>query len=208
MAWAGRHPLLTWSIAWGLTGIGLFTADVFSDPRRGPLWVGIVIGFVAWGIAGGATLTRQRIGSGLIIWGVAYLVAFGLGAMWGNWFEHNGVGSVSGAGFVGALFGWAVGAFVGALASACVMMSPRSFTRAVIFALAWALSFLVAGYVGLVAGMLLAQASKTVLAFLGNQRVALTIGWGLGSALGGLLASALGIAARHGIIRPPEGAAV
>ena len=44
MAWASRHPI----IAWAVTGMGLHVADVFSSPRRGPLWVAIVVGLVAW----------------------------------------------------------------------------------------------------------------------------------------------------------------
>jgi hypothetical protein len=201
MAWASRHPILTWSIAWGLTGIGLITADAFSDPRHGPLWVGVAIGCIAWGVAGAATFNGRRTAGRLIIWGTAYVTALWLGALWANWFEHIRFGPIDGAGFVGALFGWAAGAFCGALLSAWVLTSPRSSIRSVIFALAWSLSFLVAGYVGLVAGMLLSQVSKTVFAFLGNQQVALTIGWGVGAALGGLFASALGMAAHRGFIR-------
>jgi hypothetical protein len=141
---------------------------------------------------------------GLIIWCGAYLLTFWLGAMWGNWFEHNQVGAVSSAGFVGALLGWAGGAFSGALVSAWVT-SPGAMIRSVIFALAWGLSFLGAGYVGLVAGMVLGEVSKNALVFLSKPQIALAIGWGLGSALGGLLASALGMAAWRALISPSAG---
>lgn len=199
LTWTSRHQILTWSIAWGVTGMGLFTADVFSTPRRGPLWVGVVFGVVAWSVAGATTLHRTRIAGGLAVWAVAYGAAFCLAALWGSWFEHNRMGSVDSAGFVGALLGWAAGAALGALASGYLEAPHWRSVRPIVFAIAWGLCFLVAGYIGLVAASLAAQAAKGTLAFLGSQRVALTIGWGLGAALGGMLAAAPGLAARRAI---------
>jgi hypothetical protein len=207
LSWTSRHRILTWSIAWGVTGMGLFTADVFSVPRRGPLWVGVLLGLVAWSVAGASTFYRGRIALGMVVWAVAYLVAFRLGAVWADWFGHNRVGSIASAGFVGALLGWATGGALGALVSSYISTSQRRSVRPIMFAAAWGLSFLVAGYVGLGAALYSAQAAKDALAFLGSQRVALTIGWGLGTALGGMIASMLGLAALRAIIGPsPEAA--
>ena len=61
---------------------------------------------------------------------------------------------------------------------------------------------------GLVAALYMAQAAKNVLAFLGSQRATLMTGWGLRAALGGALASALGMAAREAIIGSSSEAAV
>jgi hypothetical protein len=120
-----------------------------------------------------------------------------LGAVWGNRLEEGGS-----AGFVGALLGWAVGASLGGLASAYLMASRRRIVGPVGFAALWGLGFFLAGYVGIVAGMLLAEASKSFLAILGNQRAALTIGWTLGAMIGGALVSAVGLRARDAIIGP------
>ncbi len=199
---AGRHRILTWAIAWGLAGIGLFTADIFSNPRRGPLWVAVVCGLVAWSAAGAVTLHRAHIVRGGVIWVLAYGIAFWPGAMWGASFERNGS-----AGFVGALLGWAVGGAIGALVSGYISAPRRCHVGPVIVAVAWGLSFFVGGYFAVVAGMLLPQAAKGVLAFLG-QRAALTIGWGLGAMLGGALASALGMAAYDAIAGSSSEAAV
>jgi hypothetical protein len=208
MAWAGRHPIVAWAIAWATTGMGLFGADVFSSPRRGPLWVAIVSGLLGWGLAGAATLHRRRVPVGVVVWGAAYLAAFWSAAVLGDWFEHHTVGPLSSAGFVGGLLGWAAGGAVGALASACLRSSPWGVIRPVTFALAWGLGFLVAGFVGVTAGLILAQAAKAVLGFLGNQQVALTVGWGLGCALGGLIAASIGMAAHRVILGSSSEAAV
>lgn len=182
-------------MAWGVTGVGLFTADVFSDPRHGPLWVGLVLGLIAWSVAGATTLHRSGIATGIGVWGVAYVVAFWLASLW--------AGSIGSAGFVGALCGWAAGGALGALASGYLDASQSHSLRPIAFAAAWGLCFLVAGYIGLVAAVFTAQAAKDVLAFLGNQRAALTIGWGLGAALGGMLAASIGLAARRAIFGAP-----
>lgn len=196
--WTSRHQILTWSIAWGVTAVGLFTADVFSHPRHGPLWVGLVLGLVAWSIAGATTLHRSRIAGGIVVWGVAYLVAFWLASLW--------AGSIGSAGFVGELCGWAAGGALGALASGYLDPSQARSFRPIAFATAWGLCFLVAGYIALTVAIVAAQAAKDVLAFLGSQRAALTIGWALGAAFGGMLAASIGLAARRAIFGTPVAA--
>ena len=199
VALAQRHPILTWSIAWGLTGVGLLRADVFSFPRQGPVWTGVVFGIVSWSIAGAVTFPQARMAAGLTVWSLAYLLAFWLGAIWGGWFEHNAVGSVSSAGFVGALLGWAAGAAFGVLASEYLSSALSRPPKPFIHACAWALAFLLGGYLALLAGMVIGHSA--VLVFPAVAHAALYIGWGLGTALGGALASALGLAARSLLIR-------
>jgi hypothetical protein len=164
--------------------------------------VAVVFGLVAWTAAGAVSFYHSHIVRGVLVWALAYVVAFSLGAMWGSSFERNGS-----AGFVGALLGWAVGGAVGALVSGYMSASTKRRVGPLIVAVAWGLSFFVGGYLAVVAGMYLAQAAKGVLAFLG-QRAALTIGWGLGAMLGGALASALGIVASDAITGPSSEAAV
>jgi hypothetical protein len=95
----------------------------------------------------------------------AALVAFFLGGVWGDWFEHNRVGPVDSAGFIGALLGWASGGMCGAFGSEYVSGSRRP----AMIGAAWGLSFLVAGYVGLVAAVYSAEVAKHVLPFLGSR---------------------------------------
>jgi hypothetical protein len=77
-----------------------------------------------------------------------------------------------------------------------------TWSGSVAFAAIWGAGFFVAGYVSVVAGMVLAQAGRTVLSCLGDQRAALTIGWTLGAAFGGALVSVVGLRARDAIIGP------
>jgi hypothetical protein len=200
--WLRRHPALTWTLAWGLTGSGLFIADVWSDPRRGPLWVGMAVGLAAWGLAGGTTFRFDRFRTGFVVWAGAYGLTVWLASSWGTWFERNQVGPMSSAGFVGMLFAWAVGAGCGAFATAVLATPKRRLFRSFAFATAWGLSFLVAGFAGMVAGMVLGELSKVVLEFLGSPFLALAIGWGVGGALGGLLASVCGFAAWRTLFGP------
>jgi hypothetical protein len=138
---------------------------------------------------------------GLLAWGSAYSVAFVSAAILGNWFESNQVGPFISAGFIGALLGWATGAAWGAFFGAYISASRKSLLSAIVIAAAWGLGFLFAGYFGLVAAMYGAQFSKGALASLGNQRIALAIGWTSWCALAGALAPLLGMAAEGAIRR-------
>jgi hypothetical protein len=200
LARASRHPIIAWSIAWAVTGMGLYIADVFSSPRRGPLWVAIVVGVASWGAAGAATWQGSPFRTFFGIWSASYLAALWSGAVLGDWFEHSEVGRFSSAGFVGMLFGWAAGGSAGALVSAFLQSSAWNPIRQITLALTWGLGFLVGGYVGLAAGLILAQAAKGSLAFLTGEQVALTIGWGVGCSLGGLVAGGIGMAALRSIL--------
>jgi hypothetical protein len=188
------NKILAWSIAWGVTGVGLFSADVFSVPRHGRLWIGIVLGLVSWSVAGALTFPHARPSRSLTVWALAYLLAFWLGAIWGDWFEHNTVGTISSAGFVGALLGWVAGASFGVLASEYLGSTEMRHTNRFAHAIAWGISFLIGGYIAIVAAMFLAQLAS--IAFPAAQQIAIYIGWGIGCALGGALASAMALTAR------------
>ena len=191
LEWAHRHPIATWALAWGMAGVGFLAADVFSSPRRGPLWVAVVSGLIGWSIAGSLTLHRTHRVRGAVVWAVAYAVAFWLAALWGASLERAGS-----AGFVGALLGWAVGGAVGALVSDDVAASKRALGPRLFSSAAWGLSFLLGGYVAMVTAMLLGQVAGRGLEFLG-EGLALTLGWGAGASLGGAVASAIGMAVRN-----------
>jgi hypothetical protein len=146
LGWMSRHRILTWSIAWAVTAAGFGAADVFSMPRNGPLWAGVAFGLVGWTVAGAVTLCRSRLAGGVAIWASAYLVAVWLGATWRDGMvEHR-----SGAGFMGMLYGWAVGGGAGALASACLMGRTWNPARPILLGGTWALSFFAAGYLAVV----------------------------------------------------------
>lgn len=135
LTWATRHGVAVWALAWGLTAAGLFTADVFSRPRRGPL-VAVVLGLAGWSFAGASTLDRMPA-RGSLVWAVAYVAAIWLGRGWGTTFEDNGS-----AGFVGALLGWGIAATLGALVSGYLNDSKQYPAGPIVFAAIWGLRFL------------------------------------------------------------------
>jgi hypothetical protein len=72
--------------------------------------------------------------------------------------------------------------------------------RSIALALAWGGGFFVGGVAGIVSAITLAQLANGLLAALGGERVALLLGWGVGCAFGGLIASSAGMAAQHKIL--------
>lgn len=140
--WMNRHWIVTWSLAWGVAGIGLWVADVFSNPRHGPLWAAVVPGVVAWSIAGAGTLCRSRPVAGLAIWAASYLLALQLGSLWSAWMVEHRVA----AGFKGALYGWAVAGGAAAFTSAVVAGWDWNPARPILFSAIWTVGCFVAGY--------------------------------------------------------------
>src|SRR5437667_1878321 len=146
MAWTNRHPVLVWSLAWGVTGASLAIADVFSTPRHGPFWVAVVGGLLAWSVAGGATVrvlggNQEAIRIAAIVWGGAYALALGLGAPLVRWADGN----LASAGFVGALIGWSLSAATAAFVTTWLIRESPGWVRPIEMALAWGLGFFVAG---------------------------------------------------------------
>jgi hypothetical protein len=203
MEWIQRHPILMWSLAWAANGAALLLAGVFDEPRSGPLAPAVIVGAISWAIAGGATFGRGRALRAAVIWSAAFLLALWLAAMWGTWFDRNTIAGVSSAGFIGALFGWSVGAAAGTLVS-LLATSPRSPARALAIAAVWGASFLIAGFFALVVGLLLGQLASAALAFV-REEIVLSLGFAVGCGICGALAAKLGSAADHAFTRSADG---
>jgi hypothetical protein len=192
---AMRHPIATWALAWGATGAALMVSDIFSIPRRGPLWVTLVVGVVAWAIAGAATVGGKRSRIGAVVWSLAFLAAVWLGDLWGDWFERNTVAGMSSAGFVGMLIGLSAAAGIATCVTAGLWLPGWPLGRSLLLALSWAGGFLVGGYAGLAAGYVLGGLTGVLLPW-----PAFIIGWGVGCAIGGLVASGIGIKVRDALV--------
>jgi hypothetical protein len=190
----GGLSILAWTLAWGLTGIALYVSGVFNSPRTGPLWVALVGGAIPWAFAGALTFrsaapeSSNRLNPAvLLIWALAYLVAFGLAA-----FASTALGIALG-GFFFVVFGWSIGAAVGALASAWLLAGRSRAGRVILIAAIWMLGFFVGGFVALMGLYLGPELGKITIGSLIGQPAALTLGAGLGCAVGGLVASAIAV---------------
>ncbi len=191
----GAISILAWTVAWGLTGVALYMSGVFNSPRTGPLWVALAGGMISWALAGhftfrnGAHASSHVRGSAILLtWALAYLVAFGLAA-----FAATALDRVLG-GFLFMLFGWSVGGGVGAFASTWLLTERPRFKRSMVPAGIWLLAFFAGGYVALLGLYLGPEVGKMTIGPIIGQPVALTLGAGLGMALGGLVASAIAAA--------------
>ena len=182
LAFAGTHPHLTWTAAWAVMAATLAMTRVFGEPGLIPIWLAVVCGAGAWGVAGAATLHPQRLGAGFGVWALAYLIAFGLSAVWTARFTE---------GSLGVLLGLSGGAAAGALLGGVVtpLVEPwTSLARAVV----WAVGFLVGAYVGGVVSFFLILIISVAHAPDGMD-AAQKQGWALGIPAGGLLASAIAL---------------
>jgi hypothetical protein len=197
MAWTSWHPVMVWSLAWGVTGASLKIADVFSTPRHGPFWIAVVGGLLAWSVAGAATVsvlhrnpspTHTRIAG--MIWGGAYLLVLGLGTP-----------LLASAGFVGALIAWSVGAATAAYATTWLIRESPGLVWPIVMALEWGLGFFVAGYLAIVLAMIMGQGAKGLFRDLLGQYAAFIVGWGVGCALAGLLAGTFGLLVARAVSR-------
>lgn len=205
MAWTSWHPVLVWSLAWGVTGASLTIADVFSMPRHGSFWVAVVGGLLAWSVTGAATVgalhrnpspTHVRIAG--IVWGGAYLLVLGLGTPLAAWAEEN----LASAAFVGALIAWSVGAATAAYATTWLIIESPGLVRPIVMALGWGLGFFVAGYLAIVLAMMGGQGAKGLFRDLLGQYPAFIVGWGVGCAFAGLLAGTFGLLVGRAVCRP------
>jgi len=205
MAWTSWHPVLVWSVAWGVTGASLKIADVFSTPRHGPFWIAVVGGLMAWSVAGAATVgalhrnpspTHVRIAG--MVWGGAYLLVLGLATPLVAWAEET----LASAPFVGALIAWSVGAAMAAYATTWLIRESPGLVRPIVMALGWGLGFFVAGYLAIVLAMIMGQGAKGLFRDLLGQYPAVIVGWGIGCALAGLLAGTFGLLVGRAVNRP------
>lgn len=188
----GASSVLAWTLAWALTGAALYISGVFNSPRTGPLWVALAGGAIPWALAGAYTFrfaareSSSRLKPAvLLIWGLAYLLAFALAAFSTTALE------IALGGFFFMVLGWSIGGGAGAFASTWLLTDQSRPRRSVVVGVIWLLGFFVGGYVALVGLYLGPELGKITVGSLIGQPAALTLGAGLGLALGGLAASAI-----------------
>lgn len=198
-AWFRRHPVLTWAIAWGVTGMGLFIADIGSDPRHGPLWVGVVFGMLAWSWAGALTFHGELRLRGLLIWGLTYATAYGLAALWAWGYK----GLDEGMQLWGTIMAWSLGTSLGPVLSGVMHAPRRPRIGLALPAAQWGLTVFAGAIVGFFGGYFLVAAAGIATRSLGNERLLLTLGVALGTSLGGVLVGAVGMIVRDRIIWKP-----
>ena len=189
-----RRGILAWTMAWGFTGIALYISGVFNSPRTGPLWVALIGGAIPWALAGALTFrpaaresSNQLNPAVLLIWALAYLLAFGLAA-----FAASALDIALG-GFFFMILGWSIGGAAGAFASTWRLSDASKLKQSAGQGVIWLLGFLAGGYVGLMGLYLGPELGKMFLGSLIGQPAALTLGAGVGLAPGGLVASAIAV---------------
>jgi len=189
MAWANRHPVLMWTIAWGVTGVALYVSGVFNSPRTGPLWVAVAGGTISWSIAGASAFSKHWNCANLVIWGLAYLLSFALAGFLLNVSILRGT-------FMGlflALIGWSGGPAFGTFASTWLASDHPRQMRSGAIASIWMLGFFIGGFVGFAFGSYGAELAKIFFGFLIGESAALILGFGSVLALGGFIASAIAV---------------
>jgi len=190
----GVIPVLAWTIAWGVMGVSLYISGTFNSPRTGPLWVALAGGALSWSAAGAFTFpavmresTHRRKYTGFLIWALAFFVSFALTA-----FLVSALADTLSTFFM-MFLGWSMGPGVGAFVSAWLLTDHPSLRRASIIAGIWILGFFVGSWFGFVAIYLVPELAKIYLGPSIGVSAALTLGFGLGSAAGGLVASVIAV---------------
>jgi hypothetical protein len=197
IAWANRHPVLMWTIAWGVTGIALYGSGVFNSPRTGPLWVAVAGGTISWSIAGASTFSKDWNLTNLVIWALAYLLSFALAGLLLNLsLTRDTI-----MGLFLALIGWSGGAAFGAFASTRLAIDHPRLMQSGGIASIWMLGFFIGSFVGFYFSYYGAELAKIFIGFLIGVPAALTLGFGSGFALGGFIASAIAVSAVHAATR-------
>lgn len=192
IVWFRRHPILTWAIAWGVTGMGLFISDIASDPRHGPLWASIVYGVLAWAWAGALTFHGGLRRRGLLIWGLTYATAYGLATLWAWSYQDHGLWDT--------IMVWSVGTSLGPLLSGFMVAPRRPRIGLSLLTVQWGLTVLAGAIVGFFGGYFLVAVADIATRSLGNERLLLTLGVALGTSLGGVLVGAVGMTVRDRIM--------
>ena len=191
MAWANRHPVLMWTIAWGVTGVALYGSGVFNSPRTGPLWVAVAGGTISWSIAGASTFSKHWNLANLVIWALAYLLSFALaGFLLSLSFTRDTI-----MGLFLALIGWSGGAAFGAFASTWLASDHPTLMQSGAIASIWMLGFFIGSFIGFAFGSYGAELAKIFIGFLIGVPAALILGFGSVFALGGFMASVIAVSA-------------
>ena len=191
MTWANRHPVLMWTIAWGVTGVALYVSGVFNSPRTGPLWVAIAGGTISWSIAGTSTFSKHWNLANLVIWSLAYLLSFALA----GFLMNVSLLRDTIMGHYLALIGWSGGVAFGAFASTWFASDHPRLMQSGAIASLWMLGFFIGSSVGFAFGFIGAELAKISIGFLIGVPAALILGFGSVFALGGFIASAIAVSA-------------
>ena len=201
----GRLSVLAWTIAWGMMGVALYISGVFNSPRTGPLWVALAGGAIPWSIAGAFTFpdsvqdaSKRWHVSGFLSWALAYLLSFALAG-----FPGRALNDTIG-GFVFLILGWAVGPGAGAFVSTWRLTDDSKLGRSCIVAAFWILGFFAGTYVGFVGVYIGPELAKVLIGSLIGMNAAPILGFGVGSAAGGLVASAIAVTLTRAISRFPR----
>ena len=200
-----RLPLVLWPIAWGFTGLGFYIAGFQGGPKDphqdGPLWVALLFGMIAWGLAGSLTFHGKLLRSGMLTWGLTYAFAFGCGVLAARHASDDDNLWIGFAPYSAAARGTAVGPL------AHVLLGPRRWTLADLlrFALGWAIS----SFAGALVGVLGLRIGTTLAAAAANSPATLLLlpplGAALGATLGGLFTGTAAMIARDHRPRQPVG---
>ena len=184
--------MVLWPLAWFVLGVGLMIGDVYSEPRRGPLWVPLVLGALGWGAAGGYSAPgrqaswRRPLG---LAWALLFPASLLTGMRWAELVEY----ALGGAGFEGLVAALGLGGAIGGLLTGVSMPAGRQAARwrrgAGALALFGAL-FLIGACAGTLGSYVLADLVEGLLGGLLGEPAALALGFGLGWAVGGLAAGA------------------
>ena len=191
MAWANRHPVLMWTIAWGVTGVALYVSGVFNSPRTGPLWVAVAGGTISWSIAGASTFSKHWNLANLVIWALAYLLSFALA----GFLMNLSIIRDTIMGLFVALIGWSGGVAFGAFTSTRLAIDHPGLMQSGAIASIWMLGFFIGSSVGFAFGGYGAELAKIFVGFLIGVPAALILGFGSVFALGGFIASAITVSA-------------
>jgi hypothetical protein len=200
MTWAYWRPVFIWTIAWGVTGIALYVSGIFNSPRTGPLWIALAGGSISWSIAGAFTFRAVSHRSSdhwnptnLLIWALAYLASFTLAGLSSTMFNDTIIGLII------MFIGWSVGAAFGAFASTWFVSAHSKLRRSSIVAGLWILGFFAGSFISFLVAFLAAELAKIFIGFLIGVPAALILGFGLGCALGGFIASAIAVNATRAV---------
>ena len=99
-----------WSVAWLLTGVGIWLSDIYSSPSRSlvPYFAFSALG---WGLAGFVTASaawgKPGMAFRLVAWLVAGLASVPLGLAWGRSWNGGFLGPIAALGLAGGIGGLA-----------------------------------------------------------------------------------------------------
>lgn len=190
-----RHPILTWAIAWGIMGMGLYLAGIGNGPRLVPTWISVVSGTLAWAWAGALTFHGELRFRGLLIWELTCAVAFGLAALWAWSYPGQGWGT---------LLVWSLGTTLGPLLSGGREVARRPGHLLALHAFQWGSTNAAGALVGKVGASLFGLLAVVASGSFGHEQLLVTLAVGLGAAMGGVLVGAVGLAAREQILGAPQ----